>query len=615
MKNTTFRYDISFLRFLAVISVVLFHFKVPFFHGGFIGVDIFFVISGFLMTHIILSGFSAGNFKLLQFYRKRVERIIPAMIFLILVLTVFSFLLLRDDIKQFFRYAFVSELFISNIFYLRNSGYFNNASQNNILLHTWSLSVEWQFYMIYPIILTLVRNFYVEKRKTFLLIFITLTALSFILMLYYSTRDHSLNFYSLPTRSWEMMAGGLVYLFAHAVKQTASTTRIFVNVISYTAIVLTILLVDEKTTWPNVLTFIPVIATAFILLFRMDFGLYNWSVFRFIGNISYSLYLWHWPLFVLFQYFGVEHNALAIVLLILLSGIFAYVSYRFIEQNRSIKKAQWILVVTGLFAVFHYYFRKEGIDRFVTRSEASFASNINWEVQTRKNVGCNLEMNGTMDYSKNCLLVADDSSNVLLIGDSHAGSLAFSLNNRLSDSGINFLQMTFTGNGPLAGRAYQNSKFDELSKFLFNDFLPKNSKKVNLVVIYMYYSEQNDILEDLDRTKRLLDQLGIPVLIIGESETYKLNYHQIKKLKFLYPSINEGNYLDIERKALNSLLKNKYRENYLDIYGLLKKSKGANLYMFDTNHFTKFGADQVANKIIKTAMFKELLSRENEKYE
>ena len=149
-----FRNDIGALRALAVLAVLFFHFKIPYFDGGFSGVDIFFVISGYLMTHIILKGFEDHIFSFRQFYIKRIVRIIPALLFLIIGLAIIgNLILLPNDLQQLGNNSFFSILFISNIDYYIHSGYFDLASQNNILLHTWSLSVEWQFYLLYPVLL------------------------------------------------------------------------------------------------------------------------------------------------------------------------------------------------------------------------------------------------------------------------------------------------------------------------------------------------------------------------------------------------------------------------------------------------------------------------------
>ncbi|AZI66628.1 acyltransferase [Kaistella daneshvariae] len=610
INKKIFRYDISFLRFLAVTFVVLFHFKVPFFDGGFIGVDIFFVISGFLMTLIILSGIKEKKFNLIQFYKKRVERIIPAMLFLIIVLSCFSFFLLKEDAKQLFRYALSSELFLSNIFYLRNSGYFDNSSQNNALLHTWSLSVEWQFYIIYPLILIALRKIYLTSKYIFVTFFFTLTTLSFFLMLYYVNRDTSLNFYSLSTRAWEMLLGGSVFILQANYKNfDFRKLRSPLIVLCFGILGLSVFLIDESMKWPSAVTLLPVFATAFILYLSTDYKFYKFKIFTFIGDISYSLYLWHWPFFVFFQYFGVHYNHFTIIILIICSVSFASVSYYLIEKNKKIKNVHLILCALCILSLFHFFFIKKGVDLLFIRKEPQFKNNISWDLQTRTNLSCNMGMNGKGNFNiNNCLHINKQSPNILLIGDSHAGALALSINDVFNEKGINLMQMTYTGNGPLYKRSYDAKKFQQLTRLLFDDYLPANRKDVDLIIISMYYSENLDLLPDLERTMNILSKLKIPVLIIGENETYKLNYEQIQKLNFLYPTIQEQNYLDAKKADINVLLKEKYGDDYLEIYRKLKTSEGDQLYMFDTNHFTKFGADQVALKIMATKQILNILN-------
>ena len=167
-----FRYDISFLRALSVLAVVFYHFNFSFFKGGFVGVDIFFVISGYLMTKIILSGFGKDNFDVLEFYKRRVVRIFPALLTMIVIFGVVVYALIPTQFILYLNSAFSSSLFFSNIYYFLNNGYFDQSSHSNFPLHTWSLSVEWQFYMILPLLLLILKKTYKNSRKTFNFIFI-----------------------------------------------------------------------------------------------------------------------------------------------------------------------------------------------------------------------------------------------------------------------------------------------------------------------------------------------------------------------------------------------------------------------------------------------------------
>ena len=171
MQNNSFRQDINGLRAIAVIAVVLFHFNASWMPGGFAGVDVFFVISGFLMTGIIFRGIEQENFSILKFYVARANRIIPALAVLCLVLLVFGWFYLTPlDYKALGKHAASSVAFLSNIIYWRESGYFDAASHEKWLLHTWSLSVEWQFYILYPLVLVAMRKFMSIKTMKFLLL-------------------------------------------------------------------------------------------------------------------------------------------------------------------------------------------------------------------------------------------------------------------------------------------------------------------------------------------------------------------------------------------------------------------------------------------------------------
>lgn len=477
MSDIKFRNDIVFLRAVAVTSVLLYHLKVPFFNGGLLGVDIFFVISGYLMTKIVLSKLGEGQrFSLKEFYIRRIQRIIPALLFLIFILTIVSYWFLTEDTYQFDRYALVSELFISNIFYLRNSSYFDNLSQNNVLLHTCSLSAEWQFYLIYPLLLLPLRHIFLNNYRFFKVIFLAIILGSFGVMVYYNLKgDSAMSFYGIHTRAWEMMLGGYVFLSERNTRKAYSKSlNLGITLIALILIVLSICYIDDKThVWPSWYTLIPVLSTVAIIYQRQDWKLYQNKGVQFFGNISYSLYLWHWPFFVLFQYFGVQYNYLAIIILILLSVIAATLSYKYVENNKKWQNPYIIVTIVICFAAFHWLYPKWDSRRAAQRS-APVYSNIDWNEQTRGTIGCNLGMagqEGAYDTSK-CLAAAADKPNVLLIGDSHGGSLALSLQEQLEQKGINLLQMTFTGNAPLPGRSYHSAVFSSLSSFLYNEYTP-----------------------------------------------------------------------------------------------------------------------------------------------
>jgi len=207
-----FRKSINALRALAVLSVVLFHFQISGFAGGFVGVDVFFVISGFLMTGIIFKGLQAQNFSIINFYVSRARRIIPALVALCAALLIFGFIYLPlDDYRETIRSIKSSLFFSSNFMFAKTGNYFDAPLHENWLLHTWSLSVEWQFYLVYPLILMGLHKLFGTQKTKISLIFLAIASLA--TSIYISNTDPVFAFYMLPTRAWELIVGGLVFLY------------------------------------------------------------------------------------------------------------------------------------------------------------------------------------------------------------------------------------------------------------------------------------------------------------------------------------------------------------------------------------------------------------------
>lgn len=212
LSGEGFRTDINGLRAWAVVAVVLYHFGVPGFAGGFAGVDVFFVLSGFLMAGIVIGGVEVGRFSLGGFYLARARRILPALLVLVLaVLVVGWFLLMPSDYQTLGRHARESVFFTSNLRYLAESGYFDASSHEKWLLHTWSLSVEWQFYLIYPLVLAGLARLR-PGRAVLLGAHVVVLLGSFALCQFLTATKPSQAFFLLQARAWELLLGGLVFL-------------------------------------------------------------------------------------------------------------------------------------------------------------------------------------------------------------------------------------------------------------------------------------------------------------------------------------------------------------------------------------------------------------------
>jgi peptidoglycan/LPS O-acetylase OafA/YrhL len=263
--------------------------------GGFAGVDVFFVISGFLMTGIIFRGMEQDNFSVLNFYVARANRIIPALALLCLALLFFGWFYLTPlEYKALGKHAASSVGFLSNFVYWKEAGYFDAASHEKWLLHTWSLSVEWQFYIIYPLVLIALRKFL--PIKTLKLLLIVGTVLGFIFSAIATYKLPNAAYYLFPTRAWEMMLGGVAYLYPFTLQENRK------KLVEWTGLILVIasyLLISAENLWPGYLALFPVLGSFLIIQAQRNDSLITGNiVFQKLGAWSYSIYLWHWPFVV-----------------------------------------------------------------------------------------------------------------------------------------------------------------------------------------------------------------------------------------------------------------------------------------------------------------------------
>lgn len=328
-QKMTFRPDIAGLRAWAVLAVVLFHFGIPGFSGGFAGVDIFFTISGYLMAHIIVRGLEKGQFSIWGFYLARARRIVPALLVLCAVLLALGwFVLPATDYRPLGMHALTSVLFASNIQYWREAGYFDAASHDKWLLHTWSLSVEWQFYLVLPLLLWGVWRLWPGRRHAGRVL-VALLLVSFTLSVWLTSQRPEAAFFLLPTRSWEMLAGALVALYGGGL-YLAWRQRALEG-LGFAMMALSITTANPAY-WPGSAALLPVLGTVLVLLAqRQDSVLTAPALLQRVGDWSYSIYLWHWPVAVALVYGGWQSNARMVTAGLGLSLVLGWLSYRWVE--------------------------------------------------------------------------------------------------------------------------------------------------------------------------------------------------------------------------------------------------------------------------------------------
>jgi len=328
-----YRAEIDGLRAVAVVSVIMFHAGFSVFSGGFVGVDVFFVISGYLITTILIDEIENKEFNILHFYERRIRRILPAFIIMLLVCTLFSWFILNDSqLVEYGKTLIGASLFISNIVFWLSQGYFLESSEIIPLLHTWSLAVEEQFYITFPVFLCFLMP--ICKGRSFWVIFI-LALLSFILC-EWGWRNHpTANFYLAPTRAWELLAGSIS---SYAVRAEFFRANNILSLLGLFFILLAVFVYDYTTPFPSFYAMLPVVGAVLIIIFSSS-DVYVSRIlaskpFIFIGLLSYSAYLWHQPVFAFFRISNVnikmqpKESALLVVFVFIIS----YISWRFVES-------------------------------------------------------------------------------------------------------------------------------------------------------------------------------------------------------------------------------------------------------------------------------------------
>ncbi|WP_193161335.1 acyltransferase family protein [Microbulbifer hainanensis] len=334
--NNSYRPDIDGLRAFAVLPVVMAHARVPGFSGGYVGVDIFFVISGYLITGILLREIRAGEFSLASFYRRRARRILPALFAVMLVSTAASWFLLPPDMFSNFAHSLLAALFfVSNFWFWRSTeDYFGQAAELEPLLHTWSLSVEEQFYIGFPLLLCLLARW---RWSSAIATVAVLAVLSLAASVWATKTQPFANYFLTPTRGWELAIGALLAMGALPAVQRRGAAELAAAA-GLAAILVCVLTYDAATPFPG-LAALPPCAGAAALIWA---GRQPGTVSRFlalplfvgVGRISYSLYLWHWPVLVFLRLYNgaTELPASWVLYAVVMSVALAWLSWKLVEQ-------------------------------------------------------------------------------------------------------------------------------------------------------------------------------------------------------------------------------------------------------------------------------------------
>lgn len=431
-QSLRYRAEIDGLRAVAVVPVILFHAGISLFSGGFVGVDVFFVISGFLITGILISDIEKGQFSLARFYERRARRILPALFLVVLLCIPFAwYLMIPSQFDDFGQSVVAVVIFLSNMLFWGQSEYFAPAAELKPLLHTWSLAVEEQYYVFFPIVLAILWKF---GKKTAFWVIVLCTLGSLALSEFGSRTNPNFNFYSAPTRAWELFAGSIC-AFVMSNRQIERN-----NLLSLTGLALIVFSIfgyDGNTPFPSVYTLVPVAGTALILLYgsqgTLVHRLLSVPLMTGIGLVSYSAYLWHQPLFAFGRISIVGEPSGSMMLgLASVTFLLAYLSWRFVEQpfrTREILKDQKSVFIASsiggfvLIAIGMAIYVNQGFSNRLTPAEKTIADYANYPASKVYEMGKCYISDSRTDFGADC--IADKET--VVIGDSHAAALAVGL--------------------------------------------------------------------------------------------------------------------------------------------------------------------------------------------
>lgn len=459
-----YRREIDGLRALAVLPVILFHAGFETFSGGFVGVDVFFVISGYLITTIIINELDDDKFSIINFYERRARRILPALFVVMLACLPFAWMwLLPSDMKDFSQSLVAVSLFASNILFWRESGYFAAAAELKPLLHTWSLAVEEQYYVLFPIFLLLTWRF---GRRFVIATLAVIAIISLGLAEWGSTAKPAATFYLLPTRGWELLLGAFTafYLSSHAQGNVSAIVKEIGSLLGLFLVLYSVFYFDASTPFPSLYTLAPTIGTVLIIALASNESLVGkilgWKIFVGIGLISYSAYLWHQPLFAFARHLSLTepHHDLLTALAIA-TFILAYITWKFIESpfrnKNKVSKHQIFYFSASLSLAWIAIGAIGHVKSDIYYLETDREHLVGIDYRLRVNHGLHSDCEGNFNNSENCQTA--DEPEIMIWGDSYAMHLVSGI--LASKSDVKIVQKTKSVCGPFLDVSPTNKRY------------------------------------------------------------------------------------------------------------------------------------------------------------
>jgi len=642
MSNLAINYrpEIDGLRALAVLPVILFHADFYYFSGGYVGVDVFFVISGYLITSIIISDLERNNFSLLDFYERRARRLLPALFLVMLFSLALSLLVLTaKDLQNFGKSLIAVSTFSSNILFWLESGYFDIASELKPLIHTWSLAVEEQYYIIFP--LFLLYTWHLGLKKILSILFLVFI-ISLALAIWGSSNLPSANFFLLPFRVWELLLGvfAAIYLKYQGFSQYQSFNQ-FISTIGFGMIIYSIFFFDEYTPFPSLYTLIPTIGTSLIIIFTTKNTLINRilssRLLVGIGLISYSAYLWHQPFLAFARHASLSELSNFIIILLCISSLLAaWMSYHLVEKpfrDKSKIGRNSIFILSIAFMIGFSFmgfllYKKVEDTKTIQLSDVLIEKPIKFKGIFHEGRDCSFP--ALKDDQDFCQIFGTNKNadKILLIGDSHARVLSeifynnqshFSSLIDLTSSGCPFIMETniFIGRKLNCSKEYQDSRKRVLK--MNSDAVVVYQSRLPLYLygdgFYNGKSDGREIRENiiatsqlgLDKTenqKSFLENLKKTLSFIAENNThlylilpsFSNGWDPIKKLekmaKLNYSIYVAKDYFDIPLSVVNERI-SQISNIFLEI-----ESEYENITLVDPNQYlcSKNSCNPISNQ-------------------
>jgi peptidoglycan/LPS O-acetylase OafA/YrhL len=629
---TKYRADIDGLRALAVVPVMLYHFGVPGFPGGFVGVDIFFVISGYLICGMIDADIRSRSFSLSNFYKRRVLRILPALFAMFLVTSALAYFYCLPVELEDYAKSFASAVgSVSNLYFAGTAGYFDAPAETKPLLHTWSLGVEEQFYLITPLVMLVAYRFLRKRAK---LLFAVAAVLSFAAAFAVSYRNETFVFYLTPFRAWELLLGALLSIGFLPAPKTEFLKNAFGTI--GMLFLLGAILLGSSTVPLLLMTPVAGVGAALIIA-SSERGisavgrLLSLRPVVFVGLISYSLYLWHWPLIVFQRTDGLllagSSGVTTKLTLIAVSIGIATLSWKFIEmpfrsRARMVSKPAVFAVastaMTSALALCGLVLIIGGAPFRFPERVVAVAAYLGYDPSAAFRSGqCYLATNRQQLDLETCMKLDARRPNYLLVGDSHAAHLWFGLSHSMPN--VNIMQATASACRPavVPVALLDTRACPKLMQFVFNDFLA--STKVDKVLLAASWKDED--IAGLSATLDTLISRGFDVTVLGPIVEYDTALPRLLADEILHDSPAIASTMRTsgirERdRALRSMVMGK-GATYLSVYDAVCRNDRCDEFaeadvpmQFDAGHLTAKGSVEVGRRL--SAFFVRKLARAND---